>query len=85
MSKIDDIVKARGELYGHPGKNFEMIADLWSTYLGFPLNLLDVGFMMILLKVARAKQGGTVTPDTLDDISGYAECLRIIKDFPPSE
>ena len=87
MSKIDEIVERRAEGYGHPKKNFEDIAALWSAWMysrreskTFPftdaLEPLDVAAMMILLKLARLIK--TIDQDTIDDIQGYAKCIELI-------
>lgn len=60
--------------YGTPEDNFRLIAELWSDYLrGLRLTSKDVAMMMILLKVARVRDGGG-TGDSLVDIAGYAAC-----------
>ena len=61
----------REEDYGTPEDNFGMIARLWTAY-GYPVTKKDVALMMLLLKVARAKAGGT--EDCYVDMAGYAAC-----------
>lgn len=63
----------REQDYGSPEDNFKLIANLWSTYLGTGVSALDVSNMMILLKLARIKNGGG-TGDSFVDIAGYAAC-----------
>lgn len=74
---LDDakrIVTGRREQdYGSPEKSFTTIANLWSAYLGESIKPDDVAMMMILLKIARAKNG-TGTEDCFVDIAGYAAC-----------
>lgn len=53
--------------------SFNVIANLWTTYLGLPITPRDVCTMMILLKVARISLGFSVE-DSLVDIAGYAAC-----------
>lgn len=65
------ITKDREEEYGRPEVSFNRIADLWSAYLRTRLDAKDVALMMILLKVARAKNGAH-RDDTYVDIAGYA-------------
>ena len=65
----------REQTYGHPAKNLNAIAGLWTEYLqskGDPvyIDAQDVCMMMILLKVAR--QGNAFKRDNLVDICGYA-------------
>lgn len=67
----------REKTYGHPAKNLQRIADLWTQYL-VPhiehqenLSAQDVAQMMILLKIARLQN----QPDHRDsrvDVVGYA-------------
>ena len=61
--------------YGTPEDNFNVIAGLWSEYLGVRLDGVDVAAMMVLLKIGRissSTQGGMA--DTWVDIAGYAAC-----------
>ena len=70
--------------YGHPSDNFGAIAGLWSTYLNhkhgadFTLDPDDVGFMMVLLKIARDCHKPKV--DNIMDIIGYADCVQMIRE-----
>lgn len=66
-----NITRDRGENYGKPSENFQVIADMWSAYADKEFTVADVGVMMVLLKLARLK----ATPDHQDswvDIAGYA-------------
>ena len=77
---------ARSQAYGGPEDNFDQIAQYWSTYLqskfgavdrtGAPIKLNgeDPGYMMILMKVARAHN--SYKQDNLVDIAGYAYCIE---------
>lgn len=61
-------------------KNFELIAKIWTNYLGMEVNAQDVASMMVLLKIARTRNGSG--PNTFKDASWYAEsaaeiCERI--------
>ena len=64
---------ARNQTYGNVEDNFNMIAMMWSQYLGFGLTSTDVAMMMILLKVARTRTGASHY-DNYVDIAGYAAC-----------
>ncbi|OHT67801.1 DUF6378 domain-containing protein [Mycobacteroides chelonae] len=61
---------ARQESYGPPEQSLGAIAELWSPYLKLDLSARDVANLMILLKVARSKQG--FHRDSYVDIAGYA-------------
>ncbi len=63
----------RQQDYGDMAESFKRIAGLWSAYLGFHVDYLDVGKMMILLKVSRAKHNNH--RDSYVDIVGYVECI----------
>lgn len=59
--------------YGNPKGSFELIAGLWSSYLGADIKARDVGAMMVLLKVARMKTSSKA--DSGVDICGYGACV----------
>jgi hypothetical protein len=78
----------REQDYGTPESNFQLIADLWNSYLGLPyrhsdinesrdtipeISPTDVAMMMGLMKIARIKNGGG-TGDSFVDLAGYAAC-----------
>lgn len=65
----------RDKSYGGPENSFQVIADLWSTYLGFKgLTPRDVGIMMALMKIARISTSGGKSWDSYIDLAGYAAC-----------
>lgn len=91
MSVIDTakeiIYGDREKTYGHPSKNLENIADMWTIYLrgrglvspDESLTATDVCNLMILLKVARlANQPDHV--DSIVDIVGYAALIERCKE-----
>jgi hypothetical protein len=55
--------------YGPPQKNFAVIADMWTAYIGHPITSADVCNMMALLKVARLRNGAHY--DSSVDGAGY--------------
>lgn len=62
--------------YGTPEENFGLIAKFWNDYIfdgRQALDAQDVAMMMVLLKVARVRNGGG-TGDSFVDIAGYAAC-----------
>lgn len=67
----------RMKMYGHPKKNFQDIADLWSAYLKIEVKATDVAHLMILMKIAR-QQGG-FKRDSVVDIAGYARNVAQIE------
>ena len=75
------VLKDRNVDYGSPEQNFQVIAELWGTYLtardiDFDLDdptPADVAAMMILMKISRI----ITSPQKRDhwvDIAGYACC-----------
>jgi hypothetical protein len=65
----------RAEDYGDMVENHKNIMRLWNAYLfprepGRQLTLLDIPVLMILMKVARLRQGA-IKADTFADICGY--------------
>lgn len=73
LEEAQRIVEGRREdEYGPVEDNFEVIARLWEAYKGIPFSPVDVAVMMILLKTARIRGGGT--HDCFVDIAGYAAC-----------
>lgn len=76
--------------YGPPTENFQRIADMWTAYLGpdlvKPFTTQDVCALMILLKQARIRTGGSYHRDSAVDTAGYAalqEVLHDVGDFKP--
>ena len=72
----------RLKFYGPPHINFKRIADMWSAYLNTEVSPLDVCSMMILLKVARIRTGGSYHRDSAVDAAGYARLLEILSEAP---
>jgi hypothetical protein len=67
------VTKDRQADHGDLEDNFNLIAELWSTYLGQAVEAHDVANLMVLLKVARAR-GNPIHPDNWVDMAGYAAC-----------
>ena len=61
----------RKEKHGDMFLSHDLIAKLWSVYLGKTIEAHDVACLMILLKVARTQCGET-NPDDHIDMPGYA-------------
>ena len=65
-----DLVEGdRNDTHGGEG-TMEMVAALWSTYTGHDITPSDVGRMMALMKIARARCG-KADPDHDLDAAGY--------------
>ena len=72
----------REQDYGTPERNFELIAELWTTYLkaryvspeaDICINGEDIATMMCLFKIARIATGRDKA-DSFIDLAGYAAC-----------
>ena len=61
----------RQSTHGNPEDSFANIANLWSAYLDKTISTQQVAIMMILLKVARTKNGNNHM-DNFIDIAGYS-------------
>lgn len=74
LNEANSIVNgARADAYGGPEDSFNVIASLWTSYLGRSVSAVDVAAMMALLKIARLKQSPGHR-DSWVDIAGYAAC-----------
>jgi len=60
--------------YGSVTKNFETIAELWTTIIGFSVSPEQVGLCMVALKIAR--QMNKPKRDNLVDGAGYFATLE---------
>lgn len=69
----------RQKAYGHPRKNFAVIAALWSAFLETDISPGDAALMMHLLKVARLRTGGPHR-DSLVDAHGYLDVYELIEE-----
>ena len=79
---LDNVVKtihARGVSYGHPISQHKRIAELWSAYLGYPIQPNEVAICMALVKIARLSE----TPsheDSLKDLLAYCAISKTVFD-----
>ena len=72
LDKAKDMINGqRQQDYGSPEENFSTIAKLWTEYTITVISPVDVCCMMLLLKIARVKNG-TGTADCFIDMAGYA-------------
>lgn len=68
----------RQQHYGPPHENFKRIAEGWSAYLGVEVTPLDVCSLMIILKLARIRTGGSYHRDSAVDACGYARLMEML-------
>ena len=79
---FDNVVKtihARGISYGHPITNHKRIAELWSAYLGYPIQPNEVAICMALVKISRQAEDPTIL-DNYEDCLAYISIAKTITD-----
>ena len=77
---MTDITHERGEVYGPPEENHTRTARLWNAYiegLSGPIDAVDVCFLNMLQKIARA-QHRVWHADHTEDIIGYARNAEVV-------
>ena len=79
---FDNVIKtihARGISYGHPITNHKRIAELWSAYLGYPIQPNEVAICMALVKISRQAEDPTKL-DNYEDCLAYVSIAKSITD-----
>lgn len=77
---------SRGAVYGHPYINHKRIADLWTAYLGFPIQPDQVALCMALVKVSRLSETwGAKAEDSYMDICAYVAIAGQLSTTDPDE
>ena len=79
---FDNVVKtihARGINYGHPITNHKRIAELWSAYLGYPIQPNEVAICMALVKISRQAEDPAIL-DNYEDCLAYVAIAKNITD-----
>jgi hypothetical protein len=75
---VDLVTGDRQKAYGHPSKNFQETADLWSVVLGIPVTPEQVALCMVQVKIAREihnpKRDNLV--DAIGYLLAYDACLE---------
>lgn len=82
-----DVIKtihSRGIDYGHPIENHKRIAELWSAYLGYPIQPNEVAILMCLVKISRQAEDPRVI-DNYTDALGYIAIAKTITDAMQDE
>ena len=72
---MNSLVESRNEVYGDPKETFRLVGKLWSSFLGVEISPEKAVVLMILLKVARQRKN--IHNDSVLDIEGYANILRM--------
>ena len=79
---LDNVVKtihARGVRYGHPVTQHKRIAELWSAYLGYPIQPNEVAICMALVKISRQAEDPAYL-DNYEDAIAYLSIAKSITD-----
>jgi hypothetical protein len=70
LNEAKATIQDRGLQYGHPSDNMSRTARLLSAYLEMPIHDYQVAGIMVLVKLARSMETGSV--DTYVDLTAYA-------------
>jgi len=84
---FDNVIKtihARGVRYGHPVTQHKRIAELWSAYLGYPIQPNEVAICMALVKISRQVEDPAYL-DNYEDAIAYLSIGKSITDAMQDE
>lgn len=84
FADVTDTLHARGASYGHPIQNHKRIAELWTAYLGYPIQPNEVAICMALVKISRQAEDSRVL-DNYTDALGYIAIAKTITDAMQDE
>jgi hypothetical protein len=84
FEQVINTLHSRGADYGHPITNHKRIAELWSAYLGYPIQPNEVAILMCLLKISRQAQDPRVD-DNYTDALGYIAIAKTITEAMQDE
>lgn len=68
----------RQDNYGHPKRNLQRVADLWTVVMDRPVTPMQVALCLIQLKIAREVH--CPRRDNLVDIAGYARVMEMLSE-----
>jgi hypothetical protein len=72
FANVIDTLHSRGADYGHPIGNHKRIAELWSAYLGYPIQPNEVAICMCLVKISRQAEDPRVDDNYTDALGALA-------------
>jgi len=75
--KTQKLLNAREKDYGNYVDTFDLIARMWTGYLGYHILPSQVSDMMAILKLCREVRKHK--QDNLDDLNGYLEISKNLK------
>ena len=79
FANVIETIHARGLNYGHPLPNHKRIAELWSAYLGYPIQPNEVAICMALVKISRQAEDAAHL-DNYEDAIAYLAIAKTITD-----
>ena len=79
FDNVIKIIHDRGVRYGHPITNHKRIAELWSAYLGYPIQPNEVAICMALVKISRQAEDPAYL-DNYEDAIAYLSIGKSITD-----
>jgi hypothetical protein len=84
FADVVETLHSRGADYGHPIGNHKRIAELWSAYLGYPIQPNEVAICMCLVKISRQAEDPRVD-DNYTDALGYIAIAKTITEAMQDE
>ena len=79
LDNVIQTIHARGLNYGHPITNHKRIAELWSAYLGYPIQPNEVAICMALVKISRQAEDAAHL-DNYEDAIAYLAIAKSVTD-----
>ena len=79
FNNVIKTIHERGVNYGHPITNHKRIAELWSAYLGYPIQPNEVAICMALVKISRQAEDVAYL-DNYEDAIAYLAIAKSITD-----
>ena len=79
FNNVIKTIHERGVRYGHPITNHKRIAELWSAYLGYPIQPNEAAICMALVKISRQAEDPAYL-DNYEDGIAYLAIAKSITD-----
>jgi hypothetical protein len=79
FDNVTKTIHERGVRYGHFLPSHKRIAELWSAYLGYPIQPNEVAICMALVKISRQAEDPSYL-DNYEDAIAYLAISKSITD-----